>query len=104
MGVCEPANASPATGMIMTKALRLTAHPVSRILCATSHETVGYLYEWNNGDRQPAWIGKPVRDVSYERLTPAERGIARSAVMTERDKEESGKNVLAARQKYRGLC
>lgn len=52
----------------MTKALRLTAHPVSRILCARSQETVGYLYEWNNGDRQPAWVGKPVRDVAYEPL------------------------------------
>lgn len=56
----------------MTKALRLTAHPVSRILCVKSQETVGYLYEWNNGDRQPAWIGKRIREVRYEPLAAVE--------------------------------
>jgi hypothetical protein len=52
----------------MSQVLRLTAHPVSRILCTKTLETVGYLYEWNNGDRQPAWIGKPVREVTYQIL------------------------------------
>jgi hypothetical protein len=66
---------------MMTKALRLTAQPVSRILCANSHETVGYLYEWNNGDRQPAWIGEPVQDVTYQPLDRAESGRAQSALM-----------------------
>lgn len=25
--------------------------------------TVGYMYEWNNGDRQPAWFGPRVKNV-----------------------------------------
>ncbi len=87
----------------MTKALRLTAHPFSRILCATSHETVGYIYEWNNGDRQPAWIGKPVRNVYYEPLTPAETETTRSAMMARRDEQQSGRNVNSCGDRYRGL-
>jgi hypothetical protein len=78
---------------MMTKALRLTAHPVSRILCANSHETVGYLYEWNNGDRQPAWIGEPVRDVTYQPLDRAESGRAQSALMAGSDKRNRAKGA-----------
>ena len=63
----------------MTKEPRLMAHPVLRISCAASQETVGYLYEWNNGDRQPAWIGKPVRQVDYEPMAQPRSETARSA-------------------------
>ena len=32
---------------------RLTGEPIMRILCKTSENLVGYLYQWNNGDVQP---------------------------------------------------
>lgn len=35
---------------------RLTGEPIMRILCKTSENLVGYLYQWNNGDVQPAWF------------------------------------------------
>jgi len=55
----------------MKKEPRLVAHPVMRISCAASQEAVGYLYEWNNGERQPAWFGNPVRHVAYEPMVQA---------------------------------
>jgi hypothetical protein len=89
---------------MMTKALRLTAHPVSRILCAKSHDIVGYLYEWNNGDRQPAWIGKPVRDVTYQPLDRAESGSAQSALMAGPDKGSKAGKASPVGVRHRGLC
>ncbi len=69
---------------VMTKEQRLVAHPVSRILCAKSGATVGFVYEWNNGDLQPAWIGKRIRDVRYEPVVRDEAGNARAAQMARR--------------------
>jgi len=86
----------------MTKALRLTAHPVSRILCATSHETVGFLYQWNNGDRQPAWFGPRVRKVLYEPLAGADPGTGQDAPMP--SQQEHGAEIQPAmRELYCGL-
>ena len=60
------------TGSLMESVPRLYACPVSRICCTSSGQAVGYLYEWNNGDRQAAWFGKPVRDVRYEPIVADE--------------------------------
>ena len=32
---------------------------------------VGYLYQWNNGDVQPAWFDGAMADVRYEPFIPA---------------------------------
>ena len=45
---------------------RLTGEPIMRILCKTSENLVGYLYQWNNGDVQPAWFDGTIADVRYE--------------------------------------
>ena len=45
---------------------RLTGEPIMRILCKTSENLVGYLYQWNNGDVQPAWFDGAMEDVRYE--------------------------------------
>ncbi|WP_347268478.1 hypothetical protein [Paracoccus sp. (in: a-proteobacteria)] len=45
---------------------RLTGEPIMRILCKTSENLVGYLYQWNNGDVQPAWFGLAMANVRYE--------------------------------------
>lgn len=47
----------------MKKEPRLCARPVARLVCAETEMTVGYIYEWNNGDRQPAWFGPRVKNV-----------------------------------------
>lgn len=44
---------------------RLFATPVLRILSQVDDKTVGYIYEWNNGERQPMWISGRVRAVTY---------------------------------------
>jgi len=41
---------------------RLTGEPIMRILCKTSENLVGYLYQWNNGDVQPAWFDGAMAD------------------------------------------
>jgi hypothetical protein len=47
----------------MKKEPRLSARPVARLICKETEMTVGYMYEWNNGDRQPAWLGPRVKTV-----------------------------------------
>lgn len=47
---------------------RLFGWPVARIIATATGELVGYLYEWDNGDRQPAWLAGAVADVRYEPL------------------------------------
>lgn len=44
---------------------RLTGEPIMRILCKKTDSLVGYLYQWDNGDLQPAWLGEAVADVRY---------------------------------------
>lgn len=53
----------------MTDRPRLFAHAIACILSSRTKATVGYLYEWNNGERQPAWLGRPYKDVYYEPIS-----------------------------------
>jgi hypothetical protein len=50
---------------------RLTGEPILRILCRKTDTTVGYLYQWNNGDLQPAWLNDALADVRYEPMADA---------------------------------
>lgn len=74
-------------GIMMTNQPRLFAHPEARILCATTRKTVGFLYRWNNGDQQRAWIEDIVRDVSYAPLRESEpdRDTDRAATQDQGD-------------------
>lgn len=49
----------------------LTGEPTMRILCKKTNTLVGYLYQWNNGDVQPAWLNEAMADVRYEPLVEA---------------------------------
>lgn len=49
---------------------KLFGTPVLRILSNTGGETVGYLYEWDNGERQPLWLSDPVSLITYAPLRP----------------------------------
>lgn len=53
----------------MTDQPRLIGEPILRILCKRSDMLVGYLYLWDNGDLQPAWMNEAVSGVRYEQLT-----------------------------------
>ena len=50
----------------MTTKPRLTGEPIMRILCKKTDSLVGYLYQWDNGDLQPAWLGEAMAEVRYE--------------------------------------
>ena len=50
----------------MTPTPRLTGEPILRILCRETGRLVGYLYQWNNGDLQPAWLDEAMAEVRYE--------------------------------------
>ncbi len=45
---------------------RLHAHAVSRILDRETGELVGWLYEWNTGERVPRWKAGVRFDVVYD--------------------------------------
>jgi hypothetical protein len=55
-----------AVGSIMSSTLRLTGEPIIRILCKQTDNLVGFLYQWNNGDLQPAWLNGAMAEVRYE--------------------------------------
>ena len=55
----------------MTGGTRLTGEPIMRILCNKTDTLVGYLYQWNNGDLQPAWLDDALPDVRYEPMVEA---------------------------------
>ncbi|MCH9751403.1 MAG: hypothetical protein K0U61_04210 [Alphaproteobacteria bacterium] len=55
----------------MTKVPRLTGEPIMHILCKKTGKLVGYLYQWNNGDLQPAWFDSEVQDVLYKPIAEA---------------------------------
>lgn len=57
-----------AVGSNMT---RLTGEPIMRILCKKTDALVGYLYQWNNGDLQPAWLNNAMAEVRYEPMVEA---------------------------------
>ena len=50
---------------------RLTGEPIMRILCKKTDTLVGYLYKWNNGDLQPAWLDTAKAEVRYEPISAA---------------------------------
>ena len=60
----------------MTPQPRLTGKPIMRILCQKTNTLVGYLYQWNNGDVQPAWLNEAMADVRYEPMVEAARVLA----------------------------
>jgi hypothetical protein len=55
----------------MTSKQRLTGEPILRILCKNTGVVVGFLYLSDNGDLQPAWIGKSQAEVRYESIVKA---------------------------------
>ncbi|SOC17272.1 hypothetical protein [Rhodobacter maris] len=55
----------------MTPQARLTGEPIMRILCKKTDTLVGYLYQWNNGDLQPAWLNDSMSDVRYAPMLEA---------------------------------
>lgn len=56
---------------IVSSSTRLTGEPVRRIFCKKTGNLVGYLYKWNNGDLQPAWLDTAKADVRYEPMIEA---------------------------------
>jgi hypothetical protein len=50
----------------MTSNQRLTGEPILRILCKNTGVVVGFLYLWDNGDLQAAWIEDVQNEVRYE--------------------------------------
>lgn len=44
---------------------RLHARAIGRILDRKTGEVVGWLYEWNTGERVPRWKSGPRKDVIY---------------------------------------
>jgi len=60
-----------AVKLNMTPKTRLTGEPIMRILCKNTGNLVGYLYQWNNGDLQPAWLNNTMVEVRYEPMFEA---------------------------------
>lgn len=58
-------------GKLVTATDRLTGEPVKRILCTKTDRLVGFLYQWNNGDLQPAWLDVAMAEVRYEPMIDA---------------------------------
>jgi len=56
---------------VMTPKPRLTGEPIMRILCKKTDNLVGFLYQWNNGDLQPAWLDDALAEVRYEPISDA---------------------------------
>jgi hypothetical protein len=50
----------------LTSETRLTGEPIMRIICKNTDKLVGHLYQWNNGDLQPAWLSEAMAEVRYE--------------------------------------
>lgn len=55
----------------MPKTERLLAEPVSRILSINTGVLVGWVYRWNNGDVQEAWLNGPQVLVYHQPLARA---------------------------------
>ncbi|WP_317054378.1 hypothetical protein [Roseovarius rhodophyticola] len=45
---------------------RLHARAINRILDKETGDLVGWLYEWNTGERVPRWKASAVSDVIYD--------------------------------------
>lgn len=65
---CEVGGVAPAPA----PAQKLFASPVQRIRSRATGETVGYLYEWNTGERQPMWLAGRIRSVECAPLATIE--------------------------------
>ncbi len=62
---------SMEVGRNLNPKTRLTGEPIMRILCKETDALVGYLYQWNNGDLQPAWLNEAMAEVRYEPMVDA---------------------------------
>lgn len=58
-------------GKMVIATVRLTGEPIMRILCKKTDNLVGFLYQWNNGDVQPAWLDAAMAEVRYEPISDA---------------------------------
>ena len=58
-------------GKMVIATARLTGEPVKRIFCKKTGRLVGFLYQWNNGDLQPAWLDVAMAEVRYEPISDA---------------------------------
>ncbi|MDT0684626.1 hypothetical protein RM543_18345 [Roseicyclus sp. F158] len=52
----------------MAKTKKTHGEVVGKIMTREAREHVGYLYEWNTGERQHAWFDEPVTDFVFEEL------------------------------------
>jgi hypothetical protein len=70
----DRANATRSTPGIRREQLaetkKLEARPIGKIVTRKSGVLVGYLYEWNTGERQNAWLKRPWKHVVIEALEP----------------------------------
>lgn len=73
-------------GTLLNTEPRLTGEPIKRILCKKTDRLVGYLYQWNNGDLQPAWFDYSMRNVRYE---PMEQDMAQSQIDLQTPRQHS---------------
>ena len=44
---------------------------ILRIVCKNTDALAGYLYLWNTGELQPAWLGDAMTEVRYAHLSQA---------------------------------
>ncbi|NVK58337.1 MAG: hypothetical protein HWE26_22345 [Alteromonadaceae bacterium] len=52
----------------MAKTKKKHGEIVGKLVSRETREHVGYLYEWNTGERQNGWFGDPKTDVVIEKL------------------------------------
>lgn len=63
----EAGRASESEGQIRSRhAIREEARPVQCILDRETRQLVGWLYEWNTGERMAMWKNGKREDVVYE--------------------------------------
>lgn len=48
--------------------LRTEARPIARLRNKKGGDVIGLIYEWNTGETQTAWFGKPRREFVTEEL------------------------------------
>lgn len=52
----------------MARAKKKRGEVIAKIIDRKTREHVGFLYEWNNGERQNAWFEKAKDDYFFEEL------------------------------------
>ena len=50
----------------MPDSRRSEAQPIKKIIDQETGAHVGWLYEWNTGERVPRWKGKAHKDIAYD--------------------------------------